>query len=406
MSTGGGEWQRAGGPIGRTRFTWNALLWGLIYPQRRQQIRMTTSGVLLIGLSFGIGTAAYNAANNILFITLSLLLACLVLSGVLSWLNFRRVAWQLQVVPPLRVGQEAVVTLGVRNLKRIVPTYGLWFDLLVRAVGREPPAKAESTFNARGIDVRAAFKKAEEADTRERLFLRSRLDPGADVSMDWVFRPKQRGKLFVKLEHVGSLFPFGFLNKSIAAGLRVDAIVWPAPVEYRRFPVAASRRPVGGERMARAGTGSDLLALRRYERGDSHGLIHWKASARTGHLLVRQLAAESMERFDLWLRTDQEIWSRNEQFELLVSFVATLIEDLFRADKLTSVALNNEAPTPVRRLRDVEAFLDRLAELEPARGATNAQSGSGTSRTNLITLAPDGPRGVAAWVQGQKIAAA
>ena len=31
---------------------------------------------------------AYNSSSNILFITLALLLACLVLSGVLSWLTF------------------------------------------------------------------------------------------------------------------------------------------------------------------------------------------------------------------------------------------------------------------------------------------------------------------------------
>lgn len=406
MSAASESWQTAGGQARRSKFTWNALLWGMIYPQRRQRIRLTASGLLLIGLAFGIGTAAYNAANNILFITLSLLLACLILSGVLSWLNFRRVAWRLKLTPPFRVGQEAVVTLGVRNLKKIVPTYGLWFDLLTRAIGSEPPAKAESTLTARGLDVRAAFKKADDADTRERLFLRSRLDPKGEVEMDWIFRPKQRGKLSVRLENVGSLFPFGFLNKSIAAGLRVDAVVWPAPVEYRRFPVIASRRPIGGERMARAGSGSDLLALRRYERGDSHRLIHWKASARTGNLLVRQLAAESMERFELWLRTEQEIWSRPEQFELMASFVATLVEDLFRADKLTSVAVDDESPAAVRRVRDVEAFLDRLAELTPRTMTVGAEISIAAQRTNLITLAPDGPRGVAAWVHGQKIAAA
>src|SRR5690349_8851675 len=128
------EWEVAGKKSAQKGFSWNALLWSLIYPQRSQRIKVTMSGVLLIGLAFGIGSAAYNAANNILFITLSLLLACLVLSGVLSWLNFRRIAWHLRLAPPLRVGQEGIVTLSVRNTKRILPTYGLWFDLLARAV--------------------------------------------------------------------------------------------------------------------------------------------------------------------------------------------------------------------------------------------------------------------------------
>ena len=399
------DWQAAGGRGAREKFTWNRLLWALIYPQRRQRIKATLSGVLLIGLAFGIGSAAYNAANNILFITLSLLLACIVLSGVLSALNFRGVAWRLAITPPLRVGQEAVVTLGVRNTKKVLPTYGLWFDLLTRAVERGPAPKVESTLTARGMDVRAALNRADEAVTRERLFLKSRLDPAGEIAMDWVFRPRERGRLYVELENVGSLFPFGFLSKSFAAGLRLEAVVWPAPVEYRRFPVAASRRPVGGERMARAGSGSDLLALRRYEQGDSHGLIHWKASARVGKLLVKQLAAESMEQFAVWLRTDQETWTRKEQFELMVSFAATLVEDLFRADKLSSVALDDEPPGAIRRVRDLEAVLDRLAILDTSTASSRVEGWPSSQRMNLITLAPDGPRGVAAWVQGQKMAA-
>jgi uncharacterized protein (DUF58 family) len=404
MSTN--DWQVAGRRHGQDKFTWNAVLWALIYPQRSQRIQVTVSGLLLIVLAMGIGMAAYNAANNILFITLSLLLACLVLSGVLSASNFRRVAWRLQVAPPLRVGQEAVMTLELKNGKRFLPTYGLWFDLLTRPVDTRPAAKVETTFTASGVDIRAALERAEQLNTRSKIFLRSRLDPKSEVRLESTFRPKQRGRISVELENVGSLFPFGFLNKSITAGLRVQAVVWPAPVEYRRFATQASRRPTGGERMMRVGSGSDLLGLRHYERGDSHGLIHWKASARLGKLLVRQLAAESLERFAFWLRTDAEIWSRPEQFELMISFAATLLEDLFRADKLSSVAVDFEAATPIRRVRDLEAVLDVIAELQPRTTKAGIERFASGQRTNLVTLSPEGPRGVVAWVQGQRIAAA
>ena len=101
---GSAEWSGPGSRTRRQRFTWNVLLWALVYPRRGQRILPTLPGVVLIVLSFGIGMAAYNSSNNILFITLSLLLACLILSGVLSWLNFRGVEWRLQVSPPLRAG--------------------------------------------------------------------------------------------------------------------------------------------------------------------------------------------------------------------------------------------------------------------------------------------------------------
>ncbi len=394
-------------PSRRARFRWSTLLWALVFPQRNQRTVPTISGLLLIGLAFGVGTAAYNAANNILFITLSLLLACLILSGVLSWLNFRGLDWELKLTPPLRAGQEAVVALVLRNEKTVLPGYGLWFDLVAKVVELGPVGKAETTFTARGLDVREAFASADRAEQRTRLFLRSRLDPGGEARLEWTFKPARRGRLRVELESVGSLFPFGFLQKSFSPKLAEEVMVWPAPVEYRRFAAATVQRAAGGERAARAGSGSDLLALRRYEAGDSHRLIHWKASARTRQLLVRQFAAETAEAFSLWLRTDAAEWQRPEQFELLVSFAATLAEDLFRAGTLMNVALDDEPPAPVRRVRDLEAWLDCLAAVEAPQSDAGARpSPSVAGRRNLITFVPDGPRGVAAWVEGQRFATA
>ena len=181
-------------------------------------------------------------------------------------------------------------------------------------------------------------------------------------------------------------------------------MVWPAPVEYRRVGSAGARRTAGGERAPQAGSGGDLLALRRYATGDSHRLIHWKASARSRQLLVRQFTAESTEGYSLWLRTDATTWPRPEQFELLVGFCATLAEDLFRAGQLTTVALDDEAPVPVRRVRDLEMLLDRLAVVTPRAWTGDGTAAAATLKRNVLTFAPDGARGVAAYVDGEKTA--
>ncbi|MEO5957477.1 MAG: DUF58 domain-containing protein, partial [Opitutaceae bacterium] len=104
---------------------------------------------------------------------------------------------------------------------------------------------------------------------------------------------------------------------------------------------------------------------------------------------------------------DAAVWTRGEQFELLVSFVATLAEDLFRAGRLTSVAIDLEPPAPVRRVHDLELLLDQLAAVQPTKTETMpAEAGRTVAKQNVMTFAPDGARGVAAYVDGQKAATA
>ena len=387
---------------GRARF-WRRLLWGLVWPCRHERIQPTVSGVVLIGLALGIGTAAYNSASNILFIALALLLACLILSGVLAWLNLRGVEWQLEVEPPLRAGQQTEISLLLRNAKRFLPTYALWFEFAAEPFTRGEAFRPESTITGKGIDVWAELKKVEASLVKGTVHLRSRLEPGGSARLDWVFTPARRGLVRIELRGVGSLFPFGFLRKLAGTDLRREVPVWPAPVEYRRFGGAAPRRPAGELRQAKAGNEGDMIALRHYEHGDSHRLIHWKASARSGKLLIRQFSSQNSDACSLWLRTDAAVWSDPEQFELLLSFAATLAQDLFRAGRLLATALDGAPPVPTKRVADLDSFLDKLAEAKPLAG--DLPPGAGRARFNVMTFEPDGPRGVAAFINGTKTAA-
>lgn len=360
------------------------MLWALVFPQRGQRVRMTLPGAVLVALSLGVGLAAYNSANNILFITLSLLLSCLVLSGVLSWMNLAGVRWKLVAEPPMRAGQAHPVVLELLNTKRVLPTYGVWFELKSTSVA-----------------------KAERVDLRERL------DAGGGARLDWTVRPARRGKETLSLEAAGSLFPFGFLRKTFPVRLRRELIVWPAPVEYRRFPAALWERAQPGRALQRAGGGAELHSVRRYAQGDSHRAIHWKATARLRRLMVTRRAADGEDGYSLWLRTPADVWTRPEQFELLCALAATLAEDLFRAGRLLMVAINDEAPVAVRRVADLEAFLDAVALVGPmAESGAMRNDAAGVKREmklkrkNVLTFVPEGARGVAAYVDGEKAASA
>lgn len=363
---------------------WVTLFWALIYPPRGERVMPTTSGIVLISLAIGVGTAAYNTANNILFLTLALLLSCLVLSGVLSWMNLQRITWRIRTERALRAGRTSTVGLEVRNGKRFLPTYGLAFEM--QAGGERAP--------------------------RVPLALRSRIDPGGgEACLEWEWRPEWRGETTVSLARVSSLFPFGFLKKSYPGRLTRRVWVWPATAAYERHGVLAPARRHSGETVARVGHSDDLLALRRYVPGDSPRLIHWKASARTGEWLVRQFATEAEQGLSLVVDADRLRWPRPEQLELMLSLAATLAEDLFREGRLAWVEVVPEAPRRVRRAADVEALLDRLARVprggeERSDRSAGVSVGEGATRPRRVHFVPEGGRGVGAFLDGQRAARA
>ncbi len=351
-------------------------------------------------VAMGIGTAAYNTSSNILFITLSLLLACLLLSGLLSWFNFKGVCWRLRPQGPWRAGHDTLVVVEILNRKKWLPTYGLWFDLAT-----QPCLPAIDVKPTKELKMREILAAAEKLVTPGRVFYRERIEPGAEVAVDWGVKPDRRGEALVELSAVGSLFPFGFLKKNIGVALKRPVLVWPAQVEYQWTGAVANFAGSAGRKTSRAGIGEDLLALRKYERGDSHRLIHWKASARLGKLMVRQFAADSQDGYALRFDTPAEVWTHSEQFELLCAFAGTLVEDLFAAGRLRAISVNGGPLVEVRRVRDVEAFLDTLALIKPTTFESRGADGP-TATKNLITFAPNGARGVAAYVDGQQTASA
>ena len=355
-------------PLSRNTL-WTELLWNMILPHRGMRNLPTAPGLLLLALAAAIAIAAYNTASNILFITLSLLLSCLLLHGLLDFLNFRNVSWRLIVKPPLRAGEESMAVVEVRNRKRVLPTHAIWFQT-----------------------------SALRSELEGVLELPGRLDPGGEARAVWSFKPAKRGIERIALDGAVSRFPFGFARKTIATGLRREVRVWPARVDYELTGTAAASRQPASVEVPRAGDGSDLHNLRRYRPGDSHRHIHWKASARLRQLLVRQNAAESTATFHLRFDANTGAWKRPGQFERGCSLVATLAEDLYRDGRLAGLAINHEADIPVRGLVELEAFLDALATIEPGE-PVRRQVAPWPEAT--ITIEPDGEGGALARLEGE-----
>ncbi|WP_136709445.1 DUF58 domain-containing protein [Agromyces sp. H66] len=157
-------------------------------------------------------------------------------------------------------------------------------------------------------------------------------------------------------------------------GLLRRTVRWTDPVELFVHPVTARLRPsaaglvrdLEGE-ITKTITNSDISfhALRAYEPGDALRNVHWRTSARTGQLMVRQYEETRRSQLILVQPTESEHYASEEEFELAVSVLASIgvqvIRDATRLAVVTDgLRLRTATPT---------ALLDDSSRIEPTRGA-------------------------------------
>jgi uncharacterized protein (DUF58 family) len=335
-------------------------LYRLVVPPKGHRTIPTISGYVLIFISLGIGVAAYNTSSNILFITVSFLLSSLILSGVLSSLNFSKLSWRLIEQSPYRVNRRAFVLLEVSNEKRFLTTYSIWFDMF-----------------------------ADLSDLKGRLPLARRLNPERSVPLEWSYVPRRRGLEIITIKSIGSQFPFGFLTKSMPAQESVAVHVWPERIEYTFNPIAGSEIHFQGKTLKRKGSGEDLIGIRGYQIGDPRKQINWKATARRGKLMVREMAEDKQPGYIMAIDTSDAAWRNERHLEYLCCFAASLAEDLFTQNQLSSTIINGNEPLQIRCMADLEEFLNALSVVQPVEHVPNI----GAHRGNVITFEPVFPGG-------------
>jgi uncharacterized protein (DUF58 family) len=224
--------------------------------QPRRTIRPTRDGWWCLAAALGLGFAAMNTGNNLLYLLASLLLALIVVSGVLSEQAMRRLRLSPVVPEEIYAGRPVLLGARVANGKRWLPSYS--------------------------ITLRVAAR---------RLYL-DRLAAGEEVLVTWENTFAARGRTRLPGVRVTTRFPFGLFVKAGRPLLEDDAIVFPAvrPID----PAGRRRLVTGGARsLHRRGRGHDLYNLREYRAGDDRRLIHWRSTARAGALMVREMEAET-----------------------------------------------------------------------------------------------------------------
>lgn len=120
--------------------------------------------------------------------------------------------------------------------------------------------------------------------------------------------------------------PFGFLLSKRKVRSGASLTVRPATVSLGRFPlIASSSAPSSDLRdRPRAGMGDEFLGVRQYRAGDPMRSIHWRSTARTGQLVVREYEETAQERCRIVLGGPDFGAGPKSAFETVVSAAGSI----------------------------------------------------------------------------------
>jgi len=168
----------------------------------------------------GLGVAAINTGNNLLYLLVSLLLALIIVSGVLSEQSLRRLEPIAMDPEEVYAGRPALFGMTVANRKRWFTSYSITIEIL-------SPSNAT------------------------RFLFVPRLDAGAERLVTWEDTLHRRGVHRLAGVKLTTRFPFGLFLKAGRPMLTSEVVVYPAVL------------PVSPELLRQLGTAGDRRARRR-----------------------------------------------------------------------------------------------------------------------------------------------
>jgi uncharacterized protein (DUF58 family) len=293
-------------------------------------VRLTRVGTAYIASTIVLAIAAVNTGNNALYIGVSFMLGCLLLSGMASKGGLKHLRMEIVGIDEAWAGRVADGHLRIRNASRI------WSVRDVVLV---------SDSLAQAVHVPVVPRRGE-------------------VRIDCPFLFQRRG-----IAHVSSIdsytrYPFGFVLKK--RRLRVSSEVVVLPRIREEDPSAEQFAPVPGDRTSanRIGAGSEIHSFREFTRGDSLRHVHWKKSASLGRWIMKQTAVDASRSVHVVVDPYKPPQVSDEAFEELITSAATFLYHASRRGLDVTLSL----PRVTVRARESEPvipLLRALAVLDP-----------------------------------------
>ena len=268
-------------------------------PRGPRQLKFTREGRVFVLTTLGVGAAAVNTGNNLLYLVLGFLLSLIVLSGILSEVVLRRIRVRRRLPARAFAGTPCLIELTLTNDKPRSPTYSV-----------DVQDRAEDEPNER----RCYFLKVSPGQTEVGAYRRT---------------PRRRGRLVLQGYRVSTRYPFSLFEKSRLIDDRAELVVYPELLPGERPPRGQEGR--GQESSTRrAGMGLEVSGLRDYRPGDEARSIHWRRTASLGRMVVRERERDAARRLSLLIdnaRPSSADAAWDEAFERAISRAARVAAD-------------------------------------------------------------------------------
>lgn len=320
-----------------------------------RKLKFTREGKYFLGITLGVGFAAINTGNNLLYLLLGMLLSLMLVSGVMSELSLRHLTVTRRLPQRAQVGRPHQVEIEVLNHKKRVPSYAI---------------EVEDLRAGQPADKRCFFLK---------------ISPGSVQVAAYRRTPQRRGRD----RHVGfriaTRFPFGFFEKSREVVAHGDLIIYPAVDVVAISPGLHGRR-TGEGRAASRGFGDEIHGLRAMRDGDDPRDIYWRKSTQPDQRVLRERAVETVP--DVMLVVDAVRPKDADEgfaaaFEKRIRSVASrAVAHIKRGDGVVVASTLGERVRGDRRLGsdNVLRFLALLDAVDEPTTAHRGASSSGRAR--------------------------
>ncbi len=124
------------------------------------------------------------------------------------------------------------------------------------------------------------------------------LQPAEVKTIQYSLRPTKRGEYSFGAVNVFVSSPLGLARRRYRFSQNAVVPVYPSYIQLRKYELLAiSNRltDAGIKQIRRIGQSMEFEHIRRYVRGDDYRMVNWKASARTGDLMVNNFTDEKAQ---------------------------------------------------------------------------------------------------------------